>query len=510
MQMACTSQPIDFDTIHSTADGDGDGFNSSLDCDDDEPTISPGAQEVCDGIDNDCDGLIDEGLTSLWHLDEDGDGQGSSVSAIESCQTLLDRVTDDSDCDDTQASVYAGAPEVCDGMFNDCDDPDFTPKTPSNEIDFDADGFLACEDVNDDDPNICGDSDDDGCDDCSSGVFDPDDDGTDADGDGLCEWYSGVAAGAFHSCAINENDRIDCWGIGAQVQGQEAREATPCSADGGFDCGQAIPPAGDFLKISLGRTHSCAISASSDVVCWGAGLTDHYCPPIGLSSENMYECGQAAPPPGSFIEISAGRFWTCGIETDHTIACWGDNSNGATGPYASQGGPIEEERTFASIDSGLTHTCGVTTEGGIQCWGGGSAVGSEPHEPGTEFTAVSAGGGFSCAIDTPGEVQCWGGSSAVTNTVYAEFGGPVPDETKFSKVSSGAHHTCGISLEGELWCWGSSQYQQTQPYQADGGPIQDGIRFIDISAGDNHTCAIDQWKHIHCWGLPESGQTQAP
>ena len=122
MQMACTSQPIDFDTIHSTADGDGDGFDSSLDCDDDEPTISPGAQEVCDGIDNDCDGLIDEGLTSLWHLDEDGDGQGSSVSAIESCETLLDRVTDDSDCDDTQASVYAGAPEVCDGMFNDCDD----------------------------------------------------------------------------------------------------------------------------------------------------------------------------------------------------------------------------------------------------------------------------------------------------------------------------------------------------------------------------------------------------
>ena len=108
-------------SIAEDRDADGDGFIGSEDCDDGDPAVYSGAEEICDGVDNNCDGEVDEGLLSEFYLDADGDGFGISEDSIQEC-SLLEGYSDQSgDCDDDNDAVYPQAPEQCDGVDNDCD-----------------------------------------------------------------------------------------------------------------------------------------------------------------------------------------------------------------------------------------------------------------------------------------------------------------------------------------------------------------------------------------------------
>ena len=77
---------------------------------------------MCDGLDNNCDGNIDEGVLNTYYADTDSDGYGDASTTTQACDPPSGYVTDDTDCDDTNGSVNPGATEDCfDGIDNDCD-----------------------------------------------------------------------------------------------------------------------------------------------------------------------------------------------------------------------------------------------------------------------------------------------------------------------------------------------------------------------------------------------------
>ncbi len=95
---------------------------SSSDCDDGDASIHPGATETCDGVDEDCDGTVDDGLTfATYYPDSDRDGYGASSGGTYECAAPSGYVTSSSDCDDGDSSIHPGATEICDGLDQDCD-----------------------------------------------------------------------------------------------------------------------------------------------------------------------------------------------------------------------------------------------------------------------------------------------------------------------------------------------------------------------------------------------------
>jgi len=130
--------------VECSIDGGGwDGGNPIKlgdDCDDTNPNVNPGETEICDNIDNNCNNQTDEGLVSTYFLDNDSDGFGDSDNFLVTCNPPSNYVTDNTDCDDDDGTVYPGAPELCDGQINNCN----TSTLPLIEVDNDGDGYVEC------------------------------------------------------------------------------------------------------------------------------------------------------------------------------------------------------------------------------------------------------------------------------------------------------------------------------------------------------------------------------
>ena len=190
------------DVLTWYADLDGDGYGDPAiteeacdapqafvdnpdDCDDGDPAQYPGAVELCNGEDDDCDGDVDEDAVDdqTWYIDNDGDGFGDAAVIEVSCDQPPSFVANDDDCDDSDPDVNPAADEVCNGIDDDCD-------ALTDELaDGDGDGFAVCDgDCDDDDPAVNPDAEEvcDGIDnDCDPAT----DEEVDGDGDGvtLCQ-----------------------------------------------------------------------------------------------------------------------------------------------------------------------------------------------------------------------------------------------------------------------------------------------------------------------------------
>ncbi|MBN2798584.1 MAG: putative metal-binding motif-containing protein [Deltaproteobacteria bacterium] len=188
-----------------TYDLDQDGAPAVEDCDDLDNTVFPGAAEVCDGADNDCDGAVDEDATDApsWYADADADGYGDPGQVLTACARPDGYVERDGDCDDSSSAHHPGAAE------SDCADPeDYNCDGSVGYDDADGDGFPACED----------------CDDTAATTHPQADevcDGADNDCDGSAD-EEAVDAATWH---------LDADGDG---YGGDTQRATACQAPDGY------------------------------------------------------------------------------------------------------------------------------------------------------------------------------------------------------------------------------------------------------------------------------------
>jgi Putative metal-binding motif len=246
------AEPVELDLrLNACADGDpglydedGDGFSACAgDCDDAITSVRPGGVEACDGVDEDCDGIVDEG-TSCY--DDDGDGfsedDGDCVdgdaaikpSAAEdfddgidnNCDGVVDRGSDDpdgdgfsaigGDCDTENDTVHPGANELADGLDNDCDG---VVDEGTEASDDDGDAYTEAEgDCDDTEADVHPNADEaaDGVDNDCDGALDEDTEWGDDDGDGWSErggdcddGDSFVNPGAYDSAGDGEDTDCD-------------------------------------------------------------------------------------------------------------------------------------------------------------------------------------------------------------------------------------------------------------------------------------------------------------
>ena len=209
------------------------------------------------------------------------------------------------------------------------------------------------------------------------------------------------------------------------------------------------------------------------------------CQSQGLTEAEVVELIQqhSTPgPPGSFVSVSAGAFYSCGVRTDGSVECWDNDGYGESTPPAG---------SFMSVSAGWSHSCGVKTDSSVECWGGGGNFGQSPPPDGS-FVSVSAGTWHGCGVKADGSVLCWGSD---------DDGESTPPDDSFASVSAGGGHTCGVKIGGSVLCWGSDD---------DGESTPPGDSFASVSAGGGHTCGVKTDGSVACWGGNDDGQSTPP
>ena len=305
-----------------------------------------------------------------------------------------------------------------------------------------------------------------------------------------------VSAGHGHTCTVVSGG-VKCWGSNGSGQlgdGTTTGSMVPVDVTGLPGTAYAVSVGGNH---SLGGDHSCAIvGASRNVVCWGNNVYGQLGNDTTTNSSTpVYAHNNVGTDMADIQQVAVGAHHTCAITSSNRVICWGENYRGQLGDgTGGTSGDLSDRAvlvniagayTATAISAGSLHTC-ATIDGGVKCWGygrQGRLGNNDPAEStqlvpvdvvgleaGSGVTLVAAGNGHSCALDTTPSPQilCWGdnreGQLGQDPALLTQSLGPVavPDLAGMNatRIDADENHSCIVLCGGGLLCWGANAFAQ--------------------------------------------------
>ncbi|QDK41566.1 hypothetical protein DOM21_08890 [Bacteriovorax stolpii] len=377
---------------------------------------------------------------------------------------------------------------------------------------------------------------------------------TDCPAGASLESTSQLVAGGSHTCILLANGRMRCWGLNYSGQ---------LGVNGNQNIGNIHKPKAfpyvsrGVSKIAAGLSHTCSITSGA-VRCWGLNVSGQ----LGNGTlTNTNTPGGIINLNGEIIsQIATGSAHTCALTASGKVRCWGDNTYGQLGyanitalklpgGYLDMAGSGAGSGIVTQIVAGNFHTCALLNTMEVRCWGRGAEgqlgrgntdnVGDDENPGAVDIVKfdtansnkamqVTAGANHTCALTINGNVRCWGlndvgqlGQGYTVNIGDDEEPSLIDDVNlggaKVINLSSGlSNHTCAILTNGKFYCWGGNSSGQLGygntinvgddeiPYDVNEVSISDTA--VQVMTGTSHTCALFSTKGVRCWGLGSDGQ----
>ncbi|MCC6707925.1 MAG: RCC1 repeat-containing protein [Gammaproteobacteria bacterium] len=324
-----------------------------------------------------------------------------------------------------------------------------------------------------------------------------------------------IAAGRFHTCALLANGSARCWGDNSAGQlgdGSRTNQLSPVTLVTGLDSAVALV-AGDF--------HNCALLADGRARCWGWNDNGR----LGDGTTVDRSTPAAVSGIGNAVAIAAGTAHNCVLLADGRARCWGYNATGQLGE-----GPLGADRlTSVSVDgltnavgitAGFGHTCALLANGTGRCWGDNFSgqLGTASTNAASIFitpvavsglanaTSISAGRNHTCAVLADGSARCWGFNlnrqlGDGTSATTQRFPVTVRELGDAVVIAAGAAHSCALIANGATRCWGNGTAERVALL-----PGGSGFAARAVAAGRFHSCALRANGQVSCWGLNSAGQ----
>ncbi len=353
--------------------------------------------------------------------------------------------------------------------------------------------------------------------------------------------FLNISAGGYHACAIDKERKVYCWGSVGLLGSSESENQNVHESE--VDMTGVLK--GKIVKsVSTGGLHTCVLDVEGKMFCWGKGnfgqLGNNTLTTISHIPVEVDMSGNSGNI--RFSQINSGYEHTCAItEAGKEIYCWGRNYDGQLGdgtvdykirPEKVKFGNLDDDVIFKAVSASVVHTCAIDNKNRVYCWGKIEGFFSNSEEiqaipvkidlnklpEGGNLISIVTGTTHNCVLDDMGEVYCWGINVHGVLGTGSFDDNYVPDKVIFESslkdkkvvsISSGTDYTCAVDSAGKAYCWGNNakgvlgngnqiSYAIPKEVYAD-GILKDKVLSV-VYAGSTTSFAIDIDGFPYFWG----------